>query len=411
MLTRMLGAVLLVSCIYSLDLIVHGLLDIFYKVRSVAPTDKVKYKKLGIILVTFVKRGYSLFMMRYEMKRLNNLYDKIYDFNNLYDAYLKARKNKRYRKEVLKFSLNLEENLIILQNELIWGTYAQGKHREFYVYVPKVRQIKALPFKDRVLQHAVNNVLEPIFDKKFDVHSYACRKGKGGHQASNTLKKWLYNAEKQGVQLYCLKCDIRKYFDSVHLKTLYNIVKRKIKDKKLLWLIRQILELKTKERGIPIGNLTSQMLANVYLNELDKFVKSQLKVKKYMRYMDDFLILADNKEDLHMYLKEITSFLDNALKLELNHKTRIFPVKLGVEFVGYIHYANYIKVRTSTWKREKKSIKTALRQFENNKIDGSKVKNIVASIDGHLAHADAYTTRKRLNNYVIRKMEKGMIKE
>lgn len=342
------------------------------------------------------------------MKRLNDLYRQVYEFDNLHDAYLKARRNKRYRAEVLKYTMNLEENLIILQNELVWGMYKQGKHREFYVYVPKMRLIKALPFKDRVLQHAVNNILEPIFDKKFDVHSYACRKGKGGHQASSTLKSWLYQAEQNGQRLYCLKCDVKKYFDSVDLRTLYNIVKRKIKDKKLLWLIREILELKTKSKGLPIGNLTSQMLANVYLNELDKFVKHELKVKKYMRYMDDFIILTEKKEDLHYFLREIELFLKEVLKLELNSKTRIFPVKSGVEFVGYIHHAGYIKVRKSTWKREKKSIKLAIKRFEQGRMTAGEVRNIVASIDGHLAHADAYTTRMRLNKYITKKLEKGV---
>lgn len=341
------------------------------------------------------------------MKRLSNLYEQVYHFDNLYDAYLKARRNKRYRLEVLKYTMNLEENLIILQNELVWGMYKQGKHREFYVYVPKMRLIKALPFKDRVLQHAVNNILEPIFDKKFDVHSYACRKDKGGHQASLVLKSWLHQAELKGQKLYCLKCDIRKYFDSVDLRILYNIVKKKIKDKKMLWLTREILELKTKSKGLPIGNLTSQMLANVYLNELDKFVKHTLKVQKYMRYMDDFVILVDKKEDLHLFLREIQAFLGNVLKLELNNKTRIFPVKSGVEFVGYIHHANYIKVRKSTWKREKKSIKLAIKKYEQGEMTAEEVRNRVASIDGHLAHADTYKTRQRLKRYIDKKLSKG----
>ncbi|WP_300453827.1 reverse transcriptase/maturase family protein [Fusobacterium sp.] len=333
------------------------------------------------------------------MKRVNNLYEQIYDFENIYDAYLKARKCKRFRQEVLEYSMNIEENLITLQNELIWGLYKQGEYREFYVYVPKVRLIKALPFKDRVLQHAVNNIIEPLFEAQFYEHSYACRKGKGGHKASEQLKNWLHAAKVQGKELYCLKCDIRKYFDSVYLKILYGILRKKIKDKKLLWLIRQILDIHTKERGLPIGNLTSQLFANVYLNQLDIYVKEELKVKKYIRYMDDFLILSEDKKELQEILKKIITFLEEKLKLSLNDKTRIFPVKMGVEFVGYIHYADFIKVRKSTWKREKKNIKKVAEQYKNGEITIEKLQNVFASILGHLSHADSFQTRVKIVEY------------
>lgn len=333
------------------------------------------------------------------MKRVTNLYEQIHSFENLYNAYLKARRNKRFRQEVLEYSLNLENNLFELQDELIHGTYEQGEYREFHVYVPKLRLIKALPFKDRVLQHAVNNLIEPIFEAQFYEYSYACRENKGGHKASSKLKNWLYGAKIQGIELYCLKCDVRKYFDSIHLKTLYKIIKRKIKDKKLLWLTRKILDIPRKERGLPIGNLTSQLFANVYLNQLDVFVKEKLKVKRYIRYMDDFLILSDNKKELQEILNKVITFLDEELKLSLNDKTRIFPVRLGVEFVGYIHYADFIKVRKSTWKRQKRGMKKATKLFRKKKITIEKFKNIFASILGHIAHADSFYTRAKISEY------------
>ena len=161
------------------------------------------------------------------MKRIGNIYEDIYKFSNLHDAYLKARKGKRYRNEVLEYTRKLEENLIALQNELIWGMYRQGEYREFKVFIPKVRTIKALPFRDRVLQHAVNTIIEPIFEKQFYTHSYACRKGKGLHDASKQLKTWQFLAKKNGQKLYCLKCDIKKYFDFVGGASLDGTVSKK----------------------------------------------------------------------------------------------------------------------------------------------------------------------------------------
>ncbi len=345
------------------------------------------------------------------MKRISNIYEDIYNFSNLYDAYLKARKGKRYRREVLEYTRNLEENLIGLQNELIWGMYRQGEYREFKVFIPKVRTIKALPFRDRVLQHAVNTIIEPIFEKQFYTHSYACRKGKGLHDASKQLKTWQFLAKKNGQKLYCLKCDIKKYFDSVDLRILYSIIKRKIKDKKFLWLVRQILEVKEKQKGLPIGNLTSQLFANVYLNELDKFVKEELKAKKYIRYMDDFLLFSESKEELHNFLKRIIEFLNNKLKLELNHKTRIFPVETGVDFVGYIHYAEYLKVRKSTWKRQKKTLKNISRGFKEGKITVERLRSTYASVAGHISHADTYKLKSKLLNHYNNLLVENKMKE
>ena len=333
------------------------------------------------------------------MKRIGELYNKIYNFNNLYEAYLKARKNKRYRLEVMTYTNSLEENLITLQNELIWGKYKIGNPRIFTIFIPKIREIKALPFRDRVLQHALNTVIEPYFERSFYNYSYACRKDKGTHKASLKVQEWLYIAEKNNKNLYCLKCDIKKFFNSVDLKILVEILSRKIKDKKVIWLIKQILG--KSQKGMPIGSLTSQLFANVYLNELDKFVKHSLKMKYYIRYMDDFIIFSENKSELHYILNEIENFLKTKLELELNNKTRIHPVKTGVEFVGYIHFYNKIRIRKSSWKRFKKNLKTTKKSYDKNTINKETYNNTISSYYGHLKHTK---NKKNINKIVKMKL-------
>lgn len=329
------------------------------------------------------------------MKRIGNLYNKIYDFKNLHNSYLLARRCKRYRNEVLNYTDNLEVELITLQNELVWKCYKQGKYRTFKVYEPKERTIKALPFKDRVLQHAVNSVVEPIFSKGFYEHSYACLVGKGAHKASKTLKKWIYNT--RGKNMYYLKCDIAKYFDSINHTILIEILERKIKCKDTMELLKHIIENDSKV-GIPIGNLTSQTFANIYLNEFDNFIKHALKIKYYIRYMDDFIILKESKEEIHIILKHIEEFLISRLGLRLNHKTRISKIYEGIDFVGYKHYINRVNLRRSTWVRQKRNIKRMFQKFEKNKISYEDVEKSLYSILGHIQHADAYMLNKNIEN-------------
>ncbi|MGL5057404.1 MAG: reverse transcriptase domain-containing protein [Fusobacteriaceae bacterium] len=327
------------------------------------------------------------------MKRTGFLYEKIYQFDNLHRAYLLARRCKRYRAEVLEYTDNLEVELITLQNELIWKSYKQGEYRTFKVYEPKERTIKALPFKDRVLQHAINAVIEPIFSKGFYEHSYACLPGKGAHAASKTLKKWIYNTRDK--KMYYLKCDIAKYFDSINHAILINILESKMKCPDTLDLLKQIIDNGTGV-GIPIGNLTSQTFANVYLNEFDKFIKHELKIKKYIRYMDDFIIIEESKEKIHIFLNKIEEFLISKLGLRLNHKTRISPVFKGIDFVGYNHFINRTNLRRSTWVRQKKKLKSLFKKLETGKTTEEIVAKTLYSILGHISHADAFLLKKNI---------------
>ena len=289
------------------------------------------------------------------LKRIGNIYGEICSFENLYEAYLQARKCKRYRYEVLRFSAHLEENLLAIQQELREKTYEIGAYHKFIISEPKKRLIMALRFRDRVVQWAIYRQLNPIFERQYIKDSYACRKGKGTHEAIKRLQYWLRKADRSDREWYCLKMDITKYFYRVDHATLMGILERRIKDKDLLWLLGRIVncdkeafglpldadiaqgtgEERLTECGMPIGNLTSQMFANLYLNELDQFVKNELHEHCFERYMDDSLILSDSKEKLHEDEKRISEFLETRLKLKLNGKTSIRPIRCGIEFVGF----------------------------------------------------------------------------
>ena len=225
------------------------------------------------------------------------------DYGNVQKAYNKARKCKRHRKDVLIFTKDKEENLDKVREDIINLAYEPSKYHYFKVYEPKERQIMALPFYDRVVQHAINNVLEPIFDKRFISQSYACRKGKGMHAASDTLKEWLYEWNKYHPDqpLYAIKADIHHYFQSIDHAVLKTEIRKVIKDAGVLALLDRIIDHNGNMPdgvGIPVGNLTSQLFANIYLDALDQFIKHELGVEAYIRYMDDFVILSPDKEQL-----------------------------------------------------------------------------------------------------------------
>jgi len=331
------------------------------------------------------------------MKRIGNLYPKIYDFENLHRAYLLARRNKRFRGAIIEFSNRLEENLIEIQNELIWKTYQTGHYHEFYVYEPKKRLIKSLAFKDRVVQHAINNIIEPIFESTFIFDSYACRKGKGIHSGVDRLTYFLRKIHYKNKKVYALKCDIQKYFPSISHNVLYSLVLKKIKYPETLKLLWKIIN-SDGEIGIPIGNLTSQLFANIYLNQLDHFVKEDLGIKYYIRYMDDFIILHQDKDYLRNILKEVETYLNNKLRLTINTNTTIFPVSQGIDFLGYRSWKTHRLLRKSNVVK----FRRALREFQNlfltKTISFDKINASIQSWLGHAKHADTYNLRKRIFN-------------
>ncbi|MDI3548112.1 MAG: RNA-directed polymerase [Halanaerobiales bacterium] len=333
-------------------------------------------------------------------KTYTNLYPRIYDFQNLELAYMKARRAKRFQEEVLQFSFNLESNLIQIQNELIYKTFRTGRYRYFYVHDPKTRLVAALPFKDRVVQHALCNVIEPLFEERFIPDSYACRVGRGIHAGADRVMQFLRVTQHKWDRVYCLKADVSQYFPSINHAILKAIIRKRIACPDTLWLIDEIIDSGGDggdcSRGLPIGNLTSQLWANVYLDQLDHFVKEILREKYYVRYMDDFVILGGDKRHLWEVKQEIEGFLADKLDLQLNGKTGIWPISQGIDFLGYRIWPTHRLIRKSSIKRMKRKLKAFQRKYREGKIDLEKINATIQSWLGHVSHADSYNLRKKL---------------
>lgn len=330
-------------------------------------------------------------------KTYKALYPLIYDFSNLHKAYLKARKGKRYSADVLKFSAHLEENLIDIQNHLIWNNYQPSPYKLFTVYEPKERLIAALPFQDRVIHHALCGIVEPIFERSMIFDSYACRVGQGVLAGVNRTTQFLRRARTKWGRVYCLKGDISKFFPSVDHAVLKSLIRRRIACPDTLGLVDRIIDSSGSDRGLPIGNLTSQLWANVYLNELDHFCKEQLRIPLYVRYMDDFVILAGDKSGLHIVLQEIRGFLENELHLPLNAKTQIFPVgPRPVDFLGYRIWPDFRLLRKANVVRTKRKFNKFSRMALEGKMTISEIRPSIMSWLGHCKHADTWRIRKKM---------------
>lgn len=332
------------------------------------------------------------------MKSFNNIFKDIASFDALYDAYLKAKKGKRKTRGFLVFESRLEENLINLMNHLQHGTYELGGYRSFFVYEPKKREISALKdFKDRVVQRALISAISPIWEARFISDSYACRVGKGTHKGANKAQEFLRGCAREGGKVYALKADISRFFASIHHETLKTIIAKKIKCKQTLALIYQIInsyhEKDKPGYGIPLGNLTSQLLANIYMNELDQVIKCRLRVKRYVRYADDFVIISSNKQELRKLKLSIEVWLWQNLRLELNQKTQVFPVSTsngrGLDFLGYHLWPHKRRLRKASLCRFKRRVRRLQRQYANYEIDAKDIGEKLASLIAHAGHGDA----------------------
>ncbi len=351
------------------------------------------------------------------MKTVKNIYPALTELKNLYLAFKKASKGKRWKPYVEQFKVNLEKELWQLQYELQTKTYQPGAYYNFYISEPKRRLVSAAPFRDRVVHHAICNILEPIYEKIFIFDSYACRKTKGQHKAADRFTKF------SRLNKYVLKCDIQKYFPSIDHEILLTIMKRKIKDDKVIWLLETILnsgkdilnneyivhwfpgdDLLTpveKRRGLPIGNLTSQFMANIYLNELDYFVKFVLRGEFYIRYMDDFVVLSNSKAELWQFRKEIIRFL-NSLRLALHpQKNKIFPVTEGTDFMGYRIFPSHRRLRKANIKTLIKRLKHFQQLYKEGRIALPTIQQSLQSWIGHAGHADTWRLRENVFNKFI----------
>ena len=272
-------------------------------------------------------------------------FEKITSFPNLYRAYKEAARAKHGRASVLRHDLHAESILLKLQWELQNGRYRHGKYNRFTITDPKPREVNAAPFTDRIVHHAIVRQIEPLFDNGFIYDSYACRRGKGTHAAARRLQHFLRSALTKGEPLYVLRADITKFFASIDHAALKQLLPKRVYDERTLALLGTIIDsyrtpaelgALSRSYGLPIGNLTSQLLANAYLNELDQFVKHDLRQPYYLRYMDDFVLLHHDRAHLQKMLVAIRQFCADRLFLELHpRKTNIHKFAISERFVGY----------------------------------------------------------------------------
>jgi len=318
------------------------------------------------------------------MKRKGNLFPRIIEFENLRLAAKKALRGKKGNPSVARFYFDLEKELLGIQEELKNRTYKPRPLRNFTITDPKERTIGASDFRDRVVHHAICNVLDPILERRFIYHSYACRKGKGTHRAIRQAQFYTRKFR------FYLKMDIQKYFGSIDHEILKRILNRNFKDSDLSWLLAVIINSPggdAADKGIPIGNLTSQYFANLYLDILDHYVKDELGVKGYLRYMDDFILFSDKKSELHRHHSRIIEFLRRELKLEEKERaTIIAPVSQGLQFLGFRIFPNLIRIRQENKKRLLKKMKSRTHELHQELISEDKLAQSLRSMTEHLKY-------------------------
>ena len=328
------------------------------------------------------------------MKRTGNLFSKIVERDNIELAFRLARKGKQWQDTIKIFELQKEENIEKIRTSLIDKTFSTSKYETFVVYEPKRRVIYKLPFNpDRIVQHALMNIVEPIWESFFINDSYACRKGKGIHAGSRKTMDFIRKVGKGG---YCLKMDISKFYPSISHEILFKLIQRKIKCEDTLDVFRDIIYSIQGGYNVPVGNYTSQWLGNLYLNELDQFVKHKLKGKCYIRYCDDFILFDKDKNYLKDCAAAMVSFLDEVLNLKLS-KNRIFPVTHGVDFLGYRHFSDYVLLRKSSAVRIKRRLKKLPQLFHKGIVDKDQLRSSIASTTGWLKWCNSFNLSKSLD--------------
>lgn len=329
------------------------------------------------------------------MKTYTNLFDEICEMRSLYDGYVRSRRGKRHQPDLMRFEQNLEGNLLSLQRELKSGRYRTSPYHTFYIHEPKKRMVAALPIRDRVVQQSLVGVIEPIYEPRMIHHSFACRPGKGIHAGAHLAQQWIRKLARGGRPVYALKADISKYFASVDHETLARILSRRIRCARTFSLCRSIID--SYAPGIPVGNLTSQLWANVYLDHLDQHVKHELRVRYYMRYMDDFIVLGNDKHALHALRQHLGDWLGAELRLRLNQKTQVFPVgPHALDFLGYRIWATHMKVRRRTLRKMRQTLRRLRAAYASGLVDAEKVQAHINSWLGHVCHADSFHSRQRV---------------
>lgn len=333
-------------------------------------------------------------------RTIKNCFYEHLTFEKIYEAHLRARKNKTNTAELIRFEMNLENNLTNLLNNIRNGTYRIGNYRTFYVNEPKLRKIQALPFRDRIVhQWYVEEFIKPNIVPKFIKDTYACLDGKGTHKAVNAIQHYMQIYKRNFGDFWILKCDIKRFFYSINLDILFQLLKKQISDKKLLQFTRILIyENRDENIGIPIGNYTSQFFANIYLNELDQYIKHTLKVKYYVRYMDDFILLLDSKETCKEIKNKIEQFIKDHLELELNHKSRYYPCAQGVNFCGFRIWPTHRLLRTNSKKKIKRKVRMWNKFWDNGELDFGIAMPSLQSWIGHSSHCNSYHIQNKILN-------------
>ncbi len=339
------------------------------------------------------------------MKTYKNLYEKLYSLENLILAWKSARKRKTRKDYVIEFEKDLFKNLMALHYELKSQTYSPKPLKSFIIRDPKTRRISKSAFRDRIVHHALCNIIEPILSKSFIYDSYANRKRKGTHKAIQRFDLFKRKVSRNNTKAcFVLKADIKHYFQEVSHKILLNIIGRKIKDGKVLWLIKKILnnhETSKSDKGMPLGNLTSQFFANVYLNELDNFAKRNLGVKYYIRYVDDIAIFSNSEKELKCILIKIESFLKSELDLKVHEdKSRIKLIHSGIKMLGYRIFYYYKLLRKSNLRKFKKNFTEKLSLLESGIICKEELLLSLNGWFGYAKWADTYKLRKEIINQI-----------
>lgn len=349
------------------------------------------------------------------MKRWNNLFEQITSFENLLAAFYKARKGKRKNENVATFEFHLEREILLIGKELHERTYRPGPYHTFQIYEPKERMISAAPFRDRVVHHALCNIIEPIFEPTLIFDTYANRMAKGTHKGIIRCQEYVRKYP------YVLKADIKKYFPSIDHEILKQIIRRKIKCVGTLWLIDLIIDHSNQQemvldyfqgddlftphnrkKGLPMGNLTSQFFANLYLSPFDHFVKETLQIKGYVRYVDDFAVFGEDKIQLIFIKSQLSDYLAIHLRLTLHpKKTVIFPTDNGISFLGQRVFPEYRLLKNENLRRFKKRLKKRVKLYKAGKITPAKMECQLNSWRGHAMQAHTKTLREKIRNHIF----------
>ena len=334
------------------------------------------------------------------MKTYKQLWKKLCTIENLEEAYWNARKHKTMNPRIKKFDEHYQLHIVTLFRELRTKTYEPKPLRKFVLRDPKTRTICVSDFRDRIVHHALVNVLHPIFDPRFIADSFASRVNKGTLPALKRFDVFKRRVTKNGTRrAFVLKCDIKKYFENVNHETLVRIIRERINDQDIEWIIRKILnnyETDTPGTGMPLGNWTSQFFANIYLDKLDQFVKHDLEVKHYIRYVDDFVILHESKRTLEHYLERIKTKLEE-LELELHpNKCAITPLDRGASFLGFRVFQHHKLVRVRNRRKIERRIAELLNEHAIGLIDAQRVLESLRGWSAYAMHGNTYKFRKQL---------------